>query len=209
MPQPDKHPDLHGNVPDDGAVALLLIDVLNPLDFEGHESFVPKALQVAPRILALRERATRHGVPVVYVNDNVGRWQSDARHVLDTVTAPAAPGHEIARLLAPRAEDYVVLKPKHSGFYATPLDTLLTYLRAERLVLAGLTVERCVLFTANDAFLRDYDLFVPRDCTVAITDEDYGAALRILESVLAADTRPSGELDLSALNQPQRRSSSR
>jgi nicotinamidase-related amidase len=129
--------------------------------------------------------------------------------VLDTVTAPAAPGHEIARLLAPRAEDYVVLKPKHSGFYATPLDTLLTYLRAERLVLAGLTVERCVLFTANDAFLRDYDLFVPRDCTVAITDEDYGAALRILESVLAADTRPSGELDLSALNQPQRRSSSR
>jgi nicotinamidase-related amidase len=92
-----------------------------------------------------------------------------------------------------------VLKPKHSGFYATPLDTLLTYLGARKLILTGLTIERCLLFTANDAFLRDYSLYVPRDCTAAIDDDDYIAALRVLERVLLADTRPSTELDLRAL----------
>jgi nicotinamidase-related amidase len=92
-----------------------------------------------------------------------------------------------------------VLKPKHSGFYSTVLDTLLVYLRARRLILTGLTSERCLLFTANDAFLRDYELFVPRDCTAAIDEQDDAAAFRILERVLSADTTPSSELDLEKL----------
>jgi nicotinamidase-related amidase len=201
MPFPDRHPDLHGNVPDKGEVALLIVDVLNALDFEGSSSFVPKALEAGRRIAALKRRASALGIPVVYVNDNSGRWRSDLTRLLADCTRSDAPGRELATLLAPTPEDYVVLKPKHSGFYSTTLDTLLTYLRARRLVVTGLTIERCVLFTANDAFLRDYELYVPSDCTAAIEEPDHQAALRILKRVLCANTTPSTELALERLRE--------
>jgi nicotinamidase-related amidase len=199
MPDPQRHPDLHGNVPDRSELVLLVVDVLNPLEFPGSESFVPKALAVGRAILALKERASLVGVPTVYVNDNLGRWRSDLSSLREQTTREEAPGHELASLLAPTPSDYVVMKPKHSGFYSTPLDTLLMYLGARRLIITGLTVERCVLFTANDAFLRDYELFVPSDCTAAIDETDSEAALRILGRVLDADTRPAAALDLDTM----------
>jgi nicotinamidase-related amidase len=199
MPDPAKHPDLHGNVPDHCSVALLLVDVLNPLRFEGSEAFVPRAVEVGRRIVALKESARKAGIPVVYINDNAGRWRSDVRQVIDDAQKEDAPGRDLARLLFPEPSDYVILKPKHSGFYSTTLDTLLTYLRTRRLIITGLTVERCLLFTANDGFLRDYELFVPRDCTAAIDEDDAKAAFRILERVLGANTTRSEELDLQRL----------
>jgi len=199
MPAPQKHPDLHGNVPEHCRVAVVLVDVLNALRFEGSEHFVPRALEVARRIARLKKRAHEAGVPVVYVNDNAGRWRSDVSQVVEDCLRDDAPGREASRLLLPDDRDYLVMKPKHSGFYSTTLDTLLVYLQAQRLVIAGFTVERCVLFTANDAFLRDYELFVPADCTAAIDDRDSAAALRILERVLGARTGPSTELDFERL----------
>jgi len=199
MPDPAKHPDLHGNVPDHCSVALLLVDVLNALRFEGSEAFVPRAVEVGRRIAALKESARKAGIPVIYINDNAGRWRSDLQQVVDDSQKEDAPGRDLARMLVPDPSDYVVLKPKHSGFYSTTLDTLLTYLRTRRLIITGLTVERCLLFTANDGFLRDYELFVPRDCTAAIDEDDAKAAFRILERVLGANTTPSEELDLRLL----------
>jgi nicotinamidase-related amidase len=199
MPQPDRNPDLHGNVPDGCDVALLVIDVLNALDFPGSKPFVPKALKAVENIAALKTRAAALGIPTVYVNDNAGKWRSDLPALLAACTREDAPGRQLGRLLAPAPSDYVVLKPKHSGFYSTTLDTVLTYLRCQRVILTGLTVERCVLFTANDAFLRDYALFVPRDCTAAIDESDGAAAFRILERVLDADTTVSTSLDLERL----------
>lgn len=199
MPDPDKNPDLHGNVPDRSDAALIVVDVLNALDFEGSESFVPRAMSVGANIAALKTRASEHGIPTIYVNDNTGKWRSDVRRLLETCRREGAPGAPLAKLLLPTEDDYVVLKPKHSGFYSTTLDTLLTYLKTRRLVLTGLTTERCLLFTASDAFLRDYELYVPKDCTAAIDEADHRAALRILERVLGADTTPSTELALDEL----------
>ncbi len=199
MPDPDKHPDLHGNVPDRCPVALLLVDVLNALRFEGSEAFVPRAVEAGRRIAALKRSARAAGIPVLYVNDNAGRWRCDLQQVIADSQKEDAPGRALARLFVPEPSDYVVLKPKHSGFYSTTLDTLLTYLRTRRLIITGLTVERCLLFTANDGFLRDYELFVPRDCTTAIDEDDAKAAFRILERVLGANTAPSAELDLHRL----------
>jgi nicotinamidase-related amidase len=203
MANPENHPDLHGNVPDQCSVALLLIDVLNGLDFEGSQEFAARAVRMAERIAALRENAKRAGVPVIYVNDNnVGRWRSDASGMVQHWIESDAPGSPIVRRLAPAPDDYVVLKPKHSGFYATPLETLLLYVRARGLVLAGFTTDQCVLFTASDAFLRDYTLFVPADCTATVEERDAEPALRLMRERLHADTRPSAELDWSKLKQP-------
>jgi nicotinamidase-related amidase len=203
MANPESNPDLHGNVPDQCRAALLLIDVLNGLDFEGSEPFVGRALDTAKRIAALRQRAKRAGVPVFYVNDNnVGRWRSDVTQLVRHWCESDAPGGPMVRQLAPAPNDYVVLKPKHSGFYATPLETLLLYVRVQRVVLAGFTTDQCVLFTASDAYLRDYNVFVPEDCTATVVEEDAEPALRLMRRRLHADTRASERLDWAQLTQP-------
>ena len=117
--------------------ALLLIDVINDLAFEGSEALVEQATPMAARIAALKRRATEAGVPTIYVNDNFGQWRSDFRQTVEHCTAASSPGRDVSRRLRPTAKDYFVLKPKHSGFFDTTLDTLLDALRVRRVILCG------------------------------------------------------------------------
>lgn len=197
MTPPPQSPDLHGNVPDKCAVALLLIDVI--FTYPGGERLLHHALEMAPAIARLKSRASEHGVPAIYVNDNFGRWQSDLRRLLEHALGPDAAGPEFVRQVAPDEDDYFVLKPKHSGFYSTTLEILLSYLGATTVIVTGIATNSCVLFTAADAFLRDLHIFVPRDCTVAIDPRDHEYALEQMGDLLGADTAPSDELDLAAL----------
>jgi nicotinamidase-related amidase len=146
---------------------------------------------MAERIAALKRKARAARVPVVYVNDNFGRWQSDlnnqVRHCLDD----GVRGKPIVEMLQPEPDDYFVLKPKHSGFESTSLDILLSHLRVGRLILSGVAGDFCVLFTAHDAYMRGYELLVPGDCTASDTAEDNRAALRHMAKVCKADIRPS------------------
>lgn len=200
MPSPADNPDLHGNVPDQCRAVLLLIDVLNPLDFEGAQAFAPRALQTGECIQRLARRARQAHVPVVYINDNfAGRWRSDLTALLAAGMRAGAPGRPLLAMQRPEPSDYVVLKPKHSGFFATPLETLLLYLGARELVIAGFTTDQCVLFTASDAFLRDYRLHVPSDCTDTVEPDDKKPALQLMARRLHVDVRPSSELQWSAL----------
>jgi nicotinamidase-related amidase len=187
---------LHGSAPDTCRVALLIIDMINAFDFEGAASILPRAVAAARATAELKRRAREVGVPVVYVNDNFGRWRSDFREVLEHCLR--SPGQEIARLLHPGRDDYFVLKPKHSGFQYTTLDVLLSHLGCETLVLTGVAGNFCVLFTAHDAYMRDFKLVVPRDCIASATEADDRGALGHMAKVTKADTRPSKELDFAA-----------
>ena len=200
---PAKNADLHGNVPDHSAVALLLIDVINDLEFPEGEQLLELALPMAGRIAALKRRAREEDVPVIYVNDNFGRWQSDFNHVVEHCLLDDVRGRPIVQKLQPEPDDYFVLKPKHSGFYSTTLDTLLDYLRAKTLILTGVAGNICVLFTANDAYMRDFRLVVPRDCTASNTPEENEHALQQMQRVLKADIRPSAELDWGKLRREE------
>jgi len=191
--------DLHGNAPEHAPVALLLVDVINDLEFPGGEELLASALPAAERLAALRCAARERGIPVVYANDNFGRWRSDFRRVVRHCLEDGVRGQPIAELLRPAEDDYFVLKPKHSAFFATTLETLLAYLGTRTLVLAGLTGDRCVLFTAVDAFMRDYRVIVPADCTASIDPEENRQALGYLQRVLGLDVPASAELDLDAL----------
>ena len=196
---PEKSHDLHGSAPDQSPVALLLIDVINDLNFEGGEDLRNQALQVARRIAELKRRARAAGVPAIYVNDNFGRWQSDFQSLIDHVLEEGGPGRALAQLLRPEEDDYFILKPKQSGFYSTTLDLLLRHLGARRLILTGFAGNICVLFTAIDAFLRDYDVVVPADCTASNTREANEQALSLVQTVLKGETTSSVEIDLEAL----------
>jgi nicotinamidase-related amidase len=188
--------DLHGAAPDRSADALLILDMISDFEFPEGSRVLRAALPVARRIARLKERAARAGVPVIFVNDNHGRWRSDFADTLARAFAAGSKGAPIARLLAPGARDYCVLKPKHSGFFATILATLLEYLEVRRLILTGASTEQCVLFTANDAYVRDFRLAIPRDCVAAESARANRLAFRYFEEVLGADLRPSPRLRL-------------
>jgi nicotinamidase-related amidase len=149
---------------------------------------------MARKLLRLKERAKKAGIPVIYVNDNFGRWQSDFRRLVQHCLQKNSPGHEIVSLLRPEEDDYFVLKPKHSGFFSTTLETLLRYLRSKKLILTGIAGNFCVLFTANDAYMRDYDLIIPSDCTVSNTAAENREALTLMKKFLKADIRASTAL---------------
>jgi nicotinamidase-related amidase len=178
-------------------VALLLIDVVNPMDFDGADALLPHALRAADAIASLKHRARVAGVPVVYVNDNYGRWHVGFHDLVSEFRAGGVPGLPIIERLAPQEHaDHYVLKPLHSGFYGTSLDVLLHVRRVRRLVLTGFAGNICVFFTANDAYMRGYELAVPSDCIASETLEDNAYALRQMARVLGADVRPSPSIDL-------------
>jgi nicotinamidase-related amidase len=191
--------DLHGNAPDECRVALLIIDMIQAFDFAGAEAMFGRALAAAKATAALKQRARHAGVPVIYVNDNFGKWRSDFRSLLEHCLKDGVRGKPIAELLKPDHEDYFVLKPKHSGFQFTTLDVLLTHLGAETLILTGVAGNFCVLFTAHDAYMRDFHLVVPRDCVASQTEADDAYALAHMAKVTKADTRASSAVDFSAL----------
>ncbi|MCC7418749.1 MAG: cysteine hydrolase [Planctomycetaceae bacterium] len=193
MASPARH--LHGSAPDQAATALLLIDVINDLEFPGSEALVAQAIPMAERIAALKERARAADIPAIYVNDNFGRWRSDFRAQIHHCLHDDVKGQPVARILQPHDDDYFVLKPKHSGFYSTVLDVLLEHLGVRRLILTGIAGNICVLFTANDAYMRDYEVIVPSDCVASNSESDNQAALDQMRISLKADTRMSHEID--------------
>ena len=183
-------------------VALLLIDVINGFDFEGSEALAAAALRAAPRIERLRARARAAGAAVIYANDNFGQWRSDFRSTVRACADERQTGHAVTRLLVPGARDYFVLKPRHSGFYCTPLELLLQKLQVNTLVLVGFATNICVLFTANDAHMRGYDIVVPSDCTASNSEQLTEQALEQLRTVCGARVTNSDEIDFSALRAP-------
>ncbi|MDQ6700233.1 MAG: cysteine hydrolase [Acidobacteriota bacterium] len=197
--QPGKQKDMDGSAPDTNIAALLLIDVINDFEYPGGEQLLQNALPIAGCIRDLKKRARIAKIPAIYVNDNFGRWQSSFEQLLEHCTQPGVRGRGFVQPLAPEADDYFVLKPKHSAFYQTPLDVLLKHLGTKRLIVTGLCTNSCVLFTGHDAYMRDLELYVPSDCVAAVTPDDHRYALEQMQSVMKADTSPSDHLDLAAL----------
>jgi len=204
---PALNEDLHGNVPDKSDVALILIDVINDLEFPEGDALLRYALPMADRLSAFKKRAKAAGVPVIYVNDNFGRWRSNFHVQVEHCLRSGVRGKPLVERLKPDDDDYFVLKPKHSGFFSTTLDILLDYLHVETVILAGVAANICVLFTANDAYMRDFRLVVPGDGVASNTEDDNRYALEQMRVVLKADTRPTTEIDFDDLRRasPRRR----
>ena len=188
--------ELNGSAPDHHHTALLLIDVINSFEFDRGADLLRYAEPIAPKISALKRRAREAGVPVIYVNDNFGRWQSNFDQLVRYCLQPDVPGRGFVGQLVPEPEDYFVLKPKHSGFFQTPLEILLKHLGAQRVILTGVSTNSCVMVTANDAYMRDLEIAVPEDCVAACTRREHEHAMEEMRSMLKADTTASEEIGL-------------
>jgi nicotinamidase-related amidase len=188
---------INGSAPDHSASVLIVVDMLSDFESEMAPLF-RSALRAAKQIALLRKRAEAVGIPTMYVNDNMGRWRS-AGHDLAERAAKTKRGRAVIELIAPRFQDYLLLKPKHSIFYATPIDTLLQYMGAKALILTGLTSTQCILFSAMDAHVRDFDLYIPHDCVVSKSRKEAAMMEYLFRTSLMADTRAANQLRLPRL----------
>ncbi len=166
--------------------ALLLIDVINDFEFEGSEDLLKHAIPAASKIARLKKHLKENGVPVIYVNDNFGHWQSDFSEQIKRCSGVSCRGRDVAGVLLPDPDDYFVLKPKHSGFFSTSLDVLLGFLGVDTLILAGFAGDICVLYTANDAYMRDFRLVVASDCVASESTVGNRNALKHIKTRLKA-----------------------
>lgn len=170
---------------------LLLVDVINPLDFPTAEDLLPSAVAAAHTIAKLKTRLSRRGVPSIYANDNYGTWHSEFSDILQACQQLPGERGEISRLLAPAANDLVILKPQYSAFQSTPLQHLLIEMQAKKLIIVGLAADICVLLTATDACMKSYRVWVPEDCTAAESAKRKREALRQLSEVFKCSVRPA------------------
>ncbi|MBW3549958.1 MAG: cysteine hydrolase [Proteobacteria bacterium] len=178
-------------MPPTHSTALIIIDMINALDFDGGAALLKNALPAAHRIARLKYRARQAGAPVIYANDNYGQWRSDFRQVVAVCGESGSRGAPLVQALQPEPDDYFVLKPKQSAFHATALELLLHDLGVHRLVLTGTAADNCVLATATDAHIRDFEILVPGDCLASVTRARTTRALAQIRDTLQADTRPS------------------
>jgi len=176
------------------ATALLILDMISEFHYPDGQRIVRSARKIAPNIARSRERAHSAGAPVIYVNDTAGKWESDQKTFIDRCMQPDSRGREIVQLLAPTPEDYFMFKPRHSAFFGTPLHTLLERLKVGRLIATGITSHQCVLFTAMDAHVREFELIIPSDCIGAGAAADTKHALYIFAHALMAKVSSSRQL---------------
>jgi nicotinamidase-related amidase len=193
------HDDLHGNAPDQSQAVLLLIDVINDLSFPDNQNLVRRSVALAKSIAKLKKRCKKLGIPTIYVNDNRGRWRSDISAVLRHCLGTECPGREMTKQLVPEPDDYIILKPKHSPFYASPLQTILDSIGAQTAIVAGVTTNACVLIAAGDLHVRDFRLFVPSDCVAALTEREHRRSLEVMKNSFGANTGASSRLNLPRL----------
>ncbi len=172
-----------------GNTALLIIDMMNLFDYDGGGALGKSALACLPAIARLRRRFQQASAPVVYVNDNFAQWQGGFHDLVAHCKLAGGPSRKIATTLAPGSGHYYVLKPKHSAFLCTPLAVLLAKLEVRRLVLTGIAADSCVLATALEARMREFEIWVPNDAVGAITSTRKANALALIRSSLAVETR--------------------
>jgi len=179
-----------------GATVLLITDMISAWDFPDAEKLVPGARSIAPAIARLKKRCDHAGIPVIYANDNRGRWRSDFALQVRASIEAGEPGTSITQALIPTDNDYFILKPSQSAFLATPLDLLLRHLKAERVLITGVASDQCILATALGARMKSFEVVIPKDCVATQGVARNRAVLKQFEEVHRIPTTASSQIRL-------------
>ena len=170
--------------------ALIVVDMITAYDHPDADKLVPSVQEVLPTIGDLIDRSDL----TIYVNDNFGHWRSNR----DELLANALEG-EYGRLVEPIKPDddsIFVVKARHSIFYQTPLEYLLGQEDVDRVVMIGQVTEQCILYSALDAYIRHFEVAVPRDAVAHIHEHLADAALELMERNMSADITTADEVAL-------------
>jgi nicotinamidase-related amidase len=177
-----------------GRTALIVTDMLNHYEHEDADKLVASVEEVLPNMVALRDRADEEGVPVIYVNDNHDEWESNRQRLVDGALDGARP--DLVEPILPRDDDLFLSKTRHSIFYATPVEHILSQEDIDRVVLVGQVTEQCILYSALDAYIRHIDVVVPRDAVAHIFEDLAEASMTMMERNMHAEVCAAGDCRL-------------
>jgi nicotinamidase-related amidase len=165
---------------------VLVVDMLNSYRHKDAEKLVPSVAEVVEPIAGLINRTKkRDDVDLIYVNDNYGDFTASRDDLVRQALEGERP--DLVKPIVPDDDIRFLQKVRHSAFYATSLEYLLTQLGTKRVILTGQVTEQCILYTALDAYVRHFEMIVPHD-GVAHIDADLGkAALRMMAENMRAE----------------------
>src|SRR3954471_10249969 len=166
--------------------ALIVIDMLNPYDHEDAEKLAESVVEQLPQMVELRDRAARaDDTLTIHVNDNYEHWDSMREDLVRRALDGRRP--DLVKPLLPDTAAPFIAKGRHSIFYQTSVDHLLQVEQVKRLVLCGQVTEQCIQYSALDAYMRGYDVRVPRDAVAHIVPEWAEAALGMMAANMHAE----------------------
>jgi nicotinamidase-related amidase len=169
-------------------MTLLVIDMLNDF-FEQHVSLAEQRPRLIASINELAGEFRAHGQPVIWVRQEFAPDLHDA--FLDMrkrnlrITIAGTNGCELLPELDRRPTDQVIVKKRYSAFFGTNLDATLEHARPDTLVVAGINSHACVRTTAIDAFQRDHEVVVARDCIASYDQVHHNVSTRYLDGAIA------------------------
>jgi nicotinamidase-related amidase len=174
--------------------ALIIIDLINDFNFK-HGSLLSKnTLNIIDNIVILRQFFINNKLPIIYVNDNYQVWTGNYLDIVDRCYNNVS--CRIIDKIFPGNDEYFVTKNKFSAFYCTNLEPLLRQLNITTLVLVGIAGNVCIYFSAVDAHMRNFKLFVPSDCIASNYIKDNNIALKSMKHLLDADISISSDLTI-------------
>ncbi|WP_087973982.1 isochorismatase family cysteine hydrolase [Oceanobacillus rekensis] len=169
--------------------AVIFVDIINDFDFDGGNDLYQNTKAILPNLIKLKNYAKENELPIIYVNDHYGLWQADFQKIIDKCKNERS--NDIIEALAPdNDDDYFLIKPQHSAFFQTPLHSLLIELGRTNLIMAGIAGDICILFSAQDAYMYQFNLHIPENCMASELKENNDYALHLLHSVMDADITP-------------------
>ena len=170
--------------------------MLNSYEHEDADELTKSVEAVVGPLSELIARADRDGTEIIYVNDNYGDWKSSQ----EDLAGQAMGGTRrdlVEPLLPPESADFVV-KARHTIFYMTPLEYLLGQQEIDRVILTGQVTEQCILYSALDAYVRHFEVSIPRDGVADIHGDLADAALEMMERNMGAEITSCADVKLSA-----------
>lgn len=168
--------------------AVLFIDIINDFHFDGGDKLLKHTEDILPNLIKLKQFAKKNHLPTIYVNDHYGLWQADFNKIIERCKNDRSK-HVINELM-PDEHDYFLMKPKHSAFFQTPLQSLLHDLGKTHLMMAGIAGDICILFTAKDAYMYQFDMHIPKNCMASEGKDNNDYALYLMKSVMKANINP-------------------
>lgn len=166
--------------------AVILIDMLNAYRHPDAARLADNVAKIIEPLADLVERSRAdQQVDLIYVNDNYGDFTAGFAEIIGSALTGERP--ELVRPVVPVPGDRMVTKVRHSAFYSTPLEYLLSRLGTRRLILTGQVTEQCILYTALDAYVRHLPVVIPVDAVAHIDPRLGDAALEMMCRNMAAE----------------------
>jgi nicotinamidase-related amidase len=140
-------------------------------DCFGHAELDRMRAALCSSINHLTALARAKGFPVIWVRQEFESDLSDA--FLDMkrenirMFIKGTPGPLILAELVREASDIEIVKKRYSMFYGTDLESLLQELETDSLILAGVNTHACIRTAAIDAYQRDFQVTIVRECVAS------------------------------------------